>query len=147
MRKLMTKSNDLEVKNFADMKRLAIFLFRFFTQVVSFFFVVMSKPICLLAPLLLSAFCILLFACEKEKTSPTVINGKVTDKKTGEPIEGAAAIIDFTIEKNVSGSIKTEHKTVTLSTDAQGEFHYTHDEDFDGIYSEVRKGGYVPRHI
>lgn len=97
MRKLMTKSNDLEVKNFADMKRLAISLFRFFTQVVSFFFIVMSKPIRLLAPLL--AFCILLFACEKEKASPTVINGKVTDKKTGEPIEGAAAIIDFTIEK------------------------------------------------
>jgi hypothetical protein len=105
----------------------------------------MSKPIRFIPPLLLTAFFIFLFACGKEETPPTVINGKVTDKKTGEPIEGAAVIIDFTTEKTVSGSIKTEHETVTLSTDAQGEFHYTHDAYYTGMYSEVRKGDYVPR--
>lgn len=105
----------------------------------------MPKPIRFISPLLLSAFCILFFACGKENPSPTVINGKVTDKKSGLPIEGASIDIDFQTEKQVSGSLVTEHEYVSLSTDAQGEFQYTHDADYTRTYSDIGKTGYAPR--
>lgn len=104
----------------------------------------MTRTYSLLPPLLFASFLLIAFACKKE-TPPTVINGKVTDKKTGEPIEGATAIVDFTTEETVSGSIKIRHTTITLKTDAQGKFQYTHESDFDGISSEISKAGYAPR--
>jgi len=106
---------------------------------------VMPKPLHLISSILLSSFLILLFACGKEAPAPTVINGKVTDKKTGEPIEGAKVYIDFRTEKQVSGSLVTEHEYVSLSTDAQGEFQYTHDANYTNTYSEIGKVGYAPQ--
>ncbi|MBK8192895.1 MAG: hypothetical protein IPK76_06725 [Lewinellaceae bacterium] len=101
----------------------------------------MKKSIRLLASLLFPAIWLLLFACEKE-TPPTVINGKVTDRKTGMPVEGARIDIDFQTEKTVSGSLKTDHEYVSFSTDAQGKFHYTHNADYTSTYSELYKEGY-----
>jgi hypothetical protein len=104
----------------------------------------MPRTHCLLPLLLFASFLLIAFACKKE-VPPTVINGKVTDKKTGEPIEGAVTDLDFTTEKTVSGSIKTEHIIVTLKTDTQGQFQYTHEDDFDGLFSQIYKTGYAPR--
>jgi len=103
----------------------------------------MPKLLHIISPLLLSSFLILLFACGKEAPAPTVINGKVTDKKSGLPIGAAEIDIDFRTDKQVSGSLVTEHDLVWFSTDAQGEFQYTHDADFTHTYSEIRKTGYV----
>ncbi|HRI58183.1 MAG TPA: hypothetical protein PK228_00590 [Saprospiraceae bacterium] len=107
--------------------------------------IVMPKSIRFISLLFFAAFFLLLFACGKEDPSPTVINGKVTDKKTGEPIEGAAIGIDFQTEKTVSGSLKTEHEYVSLSTDAQGEFQYTHNADYTYTNSDIGKQGYAPQ--
>lgn len=145
MRKLMRKLNNLEPKILDTMKKRPISLLQDFCSRPNPSSLVMPKPIRFISPLLLSTFFLLFFACGKEEPSPTVINGKVTDKKSGLPIEGASVIIDFTTEKSVNGSIKIEHETVTLSTDAQGEFQYTHDAYYTGMYSEVRKEDYVPR--
>jgi len=100
----------------------------------------MTKLIRFISPLLLLSFLILLFACGKEASGPTVINGKVTDKKSGLPIEGAVINIDF---QQLSGLIVTNHEYKQFATDQQGEFHYTHNSDYDGTYSDVGKGGYV----
>jgi hypothetical protein len=100
----------------------------------------MSKPIRFILPLLFSVFSLLFFACGKEETPPTVINGKVTDKKTGEPIEGAEINIDFRYKGKDGAEI---HEVKTFFTDAQGEFHRTQDSDYEGSYSEVRKSGYA----
>lgn len=94
------------------------------------------------ASLLFPAIWLLLFACEKE-TPPTVINGKVTDRKTGMPVEGAGIDIDFQTEKNVGGSLKTDHEYVSFSTDINGEFFYTHNSDFTRTYSVLQKTGYI----
>lgn len=107
-------------------------------------FVCMPKPLRFISPLLLLAFSILLFACGKEETPPTVINGKVTDKKTGTPIEGATFNVDFCYEINNNGSIVIEHVSKYLNTDQQGEIHYTHDSNWDYIcYSDASKEGYI----
>ena len=103
----------------------------------------MTKPIrFIISPFLLSVFFILLFACGKEEPSPTVINGKVTDKKSGEPIGGAEINIDFRYEGKDGADI---HDVKTLFTDDQGEFHHIQDSNYEGSYSEVRKSGYVPQ--
>jgi hypothetical protein len=101
----------------------------------------MLNPLRFTSLLLLSATSVLLFSCGKGD-SPTVINGRVTDKKTGEPIEGAAIDIDFQTERTESGSMKTDHDYVGLSTDAQGEFQYTYEADYTRTYSELYKKSY-----
>jgi hypothetical protein len=101
---------------------------------------VMPKPLHIISSILLSSFLILLFACGKEAPAPTVINGKVTDKKSGLPIEGVVINIDF---QQMSGLLVTKHEYKQFTTDQQGEFHYTHHSDYDGTYSDVGKGGYV----
>jgi hypothetical protein len=102
----------------------------------------MRNPLHFTSPLLLSAFSILLFCCGKD-VSPTVINGRVTDKKTGEPIEGASINIDFQTERTESGSIKTDHDYAGFSTDAQGKFEYIYEADYTRTYSEVYKKNYA----
>lgn len=99
-----------------------------------------------LAQLLLSAFCILLFACGKEETGSTVIKGTVSDRKTGEPIEGAVFLIGFVTESKSGNNTMTKY--VDFSTDANGEFVYTEDSNYDYINggSNVYKSGYVPNH-
>lgn len=96
----------------------------------------------LLPPLFISGFLLIASACKKE-LPPTAINGKVTDKRTGEPIEGASIYLEFHYESIRSGSLVTETDAVSLKTDSKGEFHHTQDSDFDGAFSDVYKAGYV----
>jgi hypothetical protein len=90
----------------------------------------MSKPLRFISPLLLLAFSLLLFACGKEEASPTVINGKVTDKKSGLPIEGAEIYVEF-FQEAKNGNVLTLPKTII--TNENGEFSHTEASTCDGI--------------
>ena len=105
----------------------------------------MTKPLHFVSPFVFSAFFILsLTYCKEEPL--TVINCKVTDKKSGATIEDAFVYMDFQTEKQVSGSLVTEHDYKIFNTDQQGEFHYTRDSDFERIFSYIGKPGYVDRY-
>lgn len=52
--------------------------------------------------------------------------GKVVDAETGEPIEGAAVLIVFSIESSsLGGSVNSFADAIETLTDAQGEFRFT----------------------
>ncbi len=91
--------------------------------------------------LLSTVFFLLLFACGKQETSPTLIKGTVSDRKTGLPIEGAIFQIGFVTELGNN----EDTKYVSFSTDASGEFNYTEYEDYDYLNggSNISKPGYV----
>lgn len=101
----------------------------------------MLKPLRFTSLLLLSATSVLLFSCGKGD-SPTVINGRVTNKKTGEPIEGAAVYVDF---RYTGYDGAEESDLVSGKTNAQGEFVIEHDSEYEYTYSEVSRNGYIPQ--
>lgn len=125
-------------------KCLISLLHNFRTIFVIKLFYGMPKPMRFISPLLLSAFCILLFCCGKEEPSPTVIKGTVSDRKTGAPIEGAKFLIGFDTEANNT----TLTKYIDFTTDANGAFAYTEDSDYGYVNggSNVDKPGYVTNH-
>lgn len=101
----------------------------------------MSKPIRLILQLLLAAFFTLLYACGKEETSPTVIKGKVTDKKTGEPIE--EAFIGCNSETGGLGNeIQVDRSTVS---NALGNYEIVIPAEYTFSLIEVYESGYLPK--
>ena len=86
------------------------------------------------------SFFLLLFECKRE-APPTIISGKVSNKKTGSPISGATVDIGF-LYKNNNGEEYVDEKSYI--TDQQGQFHLAQESDYEDIsFSFVYKVGYV----
>ncbi len=96
----------------------------------------MKKNIFLLLPALVWLCLILFFSCGKE--SPTVVNGTVVDKYTGEPLEGVSIDIEKWQEKERGYFYFT-----TISTDVQGKFSFGDEETPDFIIQRMKKAGYL----
>jgi hypothetical protein len=89
--------------------------------------------LCLLGALLLSS-------CDKGE--PTVIQGVVTDRKTGAPVEGARVFC--TVQPEVTDS---EFSEVEI-TNANGEFRFSFPNSFYSVsLYEIEKGGYLKKFI
>ncbi len=87
---------------------------------------------------LLSVFLIGLAACYKDTT--TVINGRVVDKVTGDPL--VDAYVDFWVSHKENPA-PNNYEIRVLYTDANGEFSI-HDADPIQVYW-VLKAGYLPK--
>lgn len=90
---------------------------------------------CFLLALMLSAL-----SCGKEKIPPTVIKGRITDRKTGEPLQGAYTI--FSVERKDNGSGNTGQPSPL--SDANGEFSCTLNGDYAGA-EETYQEGYITK--
>lgn len=95
---------------------------------------------------LFSSFLLALMSgCGKDEPVQTTIRGIVTDRKTGEPIEGARVTLGFVTENSVHGSLQSSTDYAYLSTDAKGQFSHTQgDYGYLNGGSSVEKDGYVP---
>ena len=91
-----------------------------------------------IAPCFLLALLLGALSCGKEDT-PTVINGIVTDRKTGETVEGA--LIYMTGKKKGNSGQDEFFTHACPRTDANGVFSCTIQGDYSS--SEVTKNGYV----
>lgn len=103
----------------------------------------MTKPIRLISPLLLSVFSLLLLllACGKEEAGPTVIKGRITDKKTGAPIEGV--YIECIGFKGEGGNQIIEDFSVY--SDNFGDYETMIPQEYRISFPRVYKPGYLPK--
>jgi hypothetical protein len=101
----------------------------------------MTKPIRFVSPFLLLASLIFLFGCGKEETGPTVIKGRVTDKKTGEPVRGAYIQCSSTIG-SPPNEVSTDRST---STDTDGKYEIVIPSDERVSFANVYEPGYLPK--
>lgn len=98
----------------------------------------MKKNLLLFLPaLVLCSF--MLFSCRKD--SPTIVNGTVVDKITGEPIDSALIKYTITHEPSIDGSANVEPRYVY--SDNAGNFFIENIRPL-GIFS-VQKVGYVTK--
>ncbi|MCC6463329.1 MAG: hypothetical protein IT260_22860 [Saprospiraceae bacterium] len=72
----------------------------------------------------------------------TVINGRVTDRKTGAPVLGVFIYLDYSTSDGRGGNV---NDIKYLKTDAQGQFTDTHDSDYAFVSANLTKPGYVTR--
>jgi hypothetical protein len=95
----------------------------------------MTKPNALLAPLLLALLgSLTLPACDKEVT--TVVAGRITNIKTGAPIEGAHVLFEL----STGTYLGTEPKSVYSDPGGNFRFEYT---DRSVVRFEIRKEGFL----
>lgn len=93
-------------------------------------------------------FCVLIamisvtFSCHKDD-KPTIIKGKVVDRKSGDPIDKAR----FDLVLATQSGNNVSQSTDVIFTDFNGEFNHTITRAFDYIadFSTISKSGYVPR--
>lgn len=93
---------------------------------------------------LLASTLFLTWQCRKNDQITTTVSGRVYDRVTGEPIEGAFLNYDVFGPKDESSSVVI--KDITAKTDINGVYSVTHkgDEVEKLYHAKTTKSGYIP---